>query len=111
MRSKPLAATSLHRIKAQPLEMVLRCLDGLYQRLHECLDRSDEFAVVTTVTVVAKGILRQRFAQALEHAVVVHDHTAVLAGINAIGASNGLHESVRLHRLVNIEGGEALHVK
>src|SRR5262249_1069960 len=52
-----------------------------------------------------------RFAQALEHAVVVHDHAAVLARINAIGASNGLHEGMRLHRLIDVEGGEALDVE
>src|ERR1700751_6268600 len=87
MRSKPLAATKRTGSKPNSLRWF------------------------TTVALVAKGILRQRFAQALEHAVVVHDHAAVLAGIDAVGAGNGLHERVRLHRLVNVAGGEGPHVK
>src|SRR5262249_21239008 len=71
---------------------------------------SDDVTIVTTV-VVAKSILRQRFAQALEHTVVVHDHTAVLARIDTVGTGNGLHKRVRLHRLIDVESREALHVE
>ena len=63
------------------------------------------------VLVVPEGVLRQRLAQALQHAVVVHDDAAVLARINAVGAGDGLHQGVRLHRLVDVERRQALHVE
>ena len=63
------------------------------------------------VVVVAQGVLRQRFAQALEHAVVVHDDAAVLAGIDAVGAGDGLHQGVGLHRLVDVERAKALDIE
>ena len=63
------------------------------------------------VAIVAEGVLRQRLAQALEHAVVVDDHAEILAGIDAVGARDGLHQRVRLHRLVDVERRQALHVE
>ena len=89
--------------------MLLRFLDGREQRLHPLLDRRDD--LLLAAAFVAERVLRQRLAQALEHAVVVHDQAEVLAGINAVGARDGLHQRVRLHRLVDVERREALHVE
>ena len=91
--------------------MLLRRLDGLEQRRNQFLDRRHDAAAVAAVVLVAQGILRQRLAQALEHAVVVHDDAAVLAGIDAVGAGDGLHQVVRLHRLVDVERRQALDVE
>ena len=78
---------------------------------HQFLDRRHDVAVLAAVVLVAEGVLRQRLAQALEHPVVVHDDAAVLAGIHAVGAGDGLHQVVRLHRLVDVERRQALDVE
>ena len=36
---------------------------------------------------------------------------SVFAGIDAVGAGDGLHEGVGLHRLVNVEGLQALDIE
>ena len=89
--------------------MLLGLLDGREQRLHPLLDRRDD--LLAAVAVVAERVLRQRLAQALEHAVVVDDQPEILAGINAVRAGDRLHQRVRLHRLVDVERREAFHVE
>ena len=89
--------------------MRLRRLDGLDQRLHPLLDRRDD--LLAAVAVVAQRVLRQRLAQALQHAVVVDDQAEILAGIDAVGPRDGLHQGVGLHRLVDVERRQALHVE
>ena len=91
--------------------MLLRSLDGLKQGRHQLLDRRHDVTGTVAVVLVAKGILRQRLAQALEHAVVVDDDAAVLAGKDTVGAGDGLHQVVGLHRLVDVERRQALHVE
>ena len=54
---------------------------------------------------------RQRLAQVLEDAAVVHDQTVVLALVHPVGAGDGLHQRMGLEGLVEIEGGEARHVE
>ena len=61
--------------------------------------------------VVAERILRQRRAQARQHAVVIDDQAEILAGIDPVRPRDGLHQRVRLHRLVDVQRGEALHVE
>ena len=57
------------------------------------------------------GIVRQRLSQRFDDADIVHDQTVALALRDAIGAGDGLHERVRLERLVQIETGKTLDVK
>jgi hypothetical protein len=64
--------------KSQAAQVRLGRLDGLDQRLHPLLDRRDDLAAI--VVVIAQRILRQRLAQALEHAVVVDDQPKSLPG-------------------------------
>ena len=59
---------------------------------------------LVTYAFVAKGILCQSFAEAFEHAIVIDNQTEVLARINPVGPSDGLHECVGFHRLVYIQG-------
>ena len=66
------------RIEAKPSQVVFGRLDRLEQRLHQLLDRRDDVARRRLV-LIPERILRQRLAQALEHAVVVDDQAAVLA--------------------------------
>ena len=61
-------------------------------------------------TVITGRVLRQGFLHILEHIDVVHDDAAGLAGIHAVGAGDGLHERVPLHRFVQIERGQVLHL-
>ena len=62
-------------------------------------------------TVITGRVLRQGFLHILEHIDVVHDDAAGLAGIHAVGAGDGLHERVPLHRFVQIERGQVLHIE
>ena len=55
--------------------------------------------------------MRQRLAQALQHAVVVDDQAEILAWIDTVRPGDGLHQRVGLHRLVDVERREALHVE
>ena len=89
--------------------MRLGCLDGFEQSLHPLLDRRDD--LLAARTVVAERILRQRRAQARQHAVVIDDQAEILAGINPVRPRDGLHQRVCLHRLVDVERGQALHVE
>ena len=97
--------------KPSPRRCVLGRLDGLEQRSQPVPRSARRCSPSPPSSVVAQGILRQRLAQALEHAVVVHDHAEVLARIHAVGAGDGLHQGVGLHRLVDVERGQALHVE
>ena len=99
------------RIKAESEQVLLRGLDGLKQGRNQILDWGHDATASGTVLLVAQGVLRQRLAQALEHPVVVHDDAAVLAGEHAVGAGDGLHQVVRLHRLVDVERRQALDVE
>ena len=98
------------RVEAEGPQVVLGGLDRLEQRRHQFLDRGHDGAPVAVV-LSPDGILRERLAQAPEHAVVVHDDAAILARIDAVGAGDSLHEAVGLHRLVDIERRQALHVE
>ncbi len=46
-----------------------------------------------------------------ENAAIVNDQAVVLAFIDAVGAGDGLHQGVRLERLVEVERGQARNVK
>ena len=48
----------------------------------------------------------QRFTQALQQAIVIDDEAVGLAFLHAVGAGDGLHEGVALHRLVYVEGSQ-----
>ena len=89
--------------------MRLGRLDGFEERLHPLLDRRDDFLAARAV--VAERVLRQRRAQARQHAVVIDDQAEILAGIDPVRPRDGLHQRVRLHRLVDVERGQAFHVE
>ena len=99
------------RIEAQFEQMRLRRFDGLEQARYQFLDRGRDAPGTATVVLVAQGVQRQRFAQTLEHAVVVRDDAAVLAGEHAIGAGNGLHQVVGFHRLVDVQRRQTLDIE
>ena len=61
--------------------------------------------------VALAGERRERLAQVLEDAAVVDDEAVVLALVHAVGARDGLHERMRLERLVQVERGEGRHVE
>ena len=61
--------------------------------------------------VITGRVLRQRSLHVLEHIDIVHDDAAGLTGIHAVGAGDGLHQCVSLHRLVQIECGQVFHIK
>ena len=109
MRSNPVAPISVVRIEAEPPQVRLRRFDGLDQGLHALFYRFDNLPAF--VAVVAQRILRQRLTQALQHAVVVDDQAEILAGIDPVGPRDRLHQRVRLHRLVDVEGRQAFHVE
>ena len=109
MRAKPLAPISDRGIEAETPQMRLGRLDGFEERLHPLLDRRDD--LLAARAVIAERILRQRRAQARQHAVVIDDQAEILAGIDAVRPRDGLHQRVRLHRLVDVERGKALHVE
>ena len=108
---KPGRTVKPGRVEAESEQVLLRRFDGLEQRRNQFLDRRHDATGTAAVVLVAQGVLRQRLAQALEHAVVVHDDAAVLAGEHAVGAGDGLHQVVRLHRLVDVERRQALDVE
>ena len=54
---------------------------------------------------------RQCLTQVLENAAVIDDQAVVLALVHAVRAGNGLHERVRLERLVEIERTQGRHVE
>ena len=54
---------------------------------------------------------RQRLAQVLEDAAVIHDQAVVLARVHPVGAGDGLHQRMGLEGFVEIEGGEARYVE
>ena len=111
MRAKPVAPTRRVGSKPRPQQVLLGRLDGLDERRDQLLDRRDDPATVAAIFFVSERILRQGLPQALQHAVVVDDDAAILAGIDAVRAGDGLHQVVCLHRLVDVEGCEALHVE
>ena len=84
--------------------------NGFNQGLHALFDRLDNLPAVV-IAVVTKRILRQRLPQAPQHAVVVDDQAKILAGIDPVRSCDRLHQRVRLHRLVDVEGGQAFHVE
>ena len=81
--------------------MRLRRLDSLDQRLDSLLYRRDD--LLATFAVVTQSILRQRLAQALQHAVVVDDQPKVLSGIDPVCPCDRLHQVMGPHRLVDVE--------
>ena len=82
---------------------------GVQQRFDALLHRRNDFT--GRVALIAQRILRHRFTQAFEHPVVVHDQAKILAGIAPISAGDRLHQGVRLHRFIEVEGREAFHVE
>ncbi|MFQ3578027.1 MAG: hypothetical protein SNJ52_03330, partial [Verrucomicrobiia bacterium] len=90
--------------------MVLSCFNGLHQGFQWFFDGCDDF-LFTAIFIVAEGILGERLTQALEHAVVIHDHPTRLAGMNPVCPRNRLHEVVSPHRLVDTERREAFHIE
>jgi hypothetical protein len=95
-------------VKAQVAQVGLGDGNGIGQRRDALFDRRDNLGFAAVVT---QRVLRQGFAQALEHAVVVHDQAKVLAGVHPVGAGNGLHQRMRPHGLVDVERRQAFHVK
>ena len=89
--------------------MGLRRLYGFDQRLYALLDGGHD--LLAAIAFIAEGILGQGLAQALEHAVVVDDQAEVLARVAPVGAGDGLHQGMGLHRLVDIKSRQALHVE
>src|SRR5262245_26387886 len=81
------------------------------QSCDQLLEWSYDVASPATVVLVSEGILRQRLAQALEHSVVVHDYAAFFTGEYSVCSGYSLHQVVRLHRLVDVERRQALHVE
>ena len=70
--------------------------------------------VVGLVAVSVAGVSgegRERLAEVLQDAAIVHDEPVVLALVHAVRPRDGLHQGVRLERLVEIERGQALHVE
>jgi hypothetical protein len=48
------------------------------------------------VAVIAERIMRQRRAEARQHAVVIDDQAEILARIDAVRPRDGLHQRMRL---------------
>jgi hypothetical protein len=96
-------------VEAETSQMGLSRFDRLEQRLHSLLDRRDDF--VAAGAVVAKRILRQRRTEARQRAVVIDDQAEILARIHPVCPRDGLHQRVRLHGLVDVKRGQALHVE
>ena len=65
-------------------------------------------ARASTITL---GKSRQCPSQAFDHAVVIDDQSMLLAAANPINAGDGLHQGMALHRLVQIQSGQAFHVE
>jgi len=91
--------------------MVLHRLQRLHQRFHQLLDGGDQVSPIASIVIITERVLCQRRAQTPEHTVVVDDDPAVLAGIDTVGAGDGLHQGVGLHRLIDVQGREALDVE
>ena len=77
--------------------MRLGGLDGFDERLNPLLYRRDDFLAARAF--VAKRVLRQRRAQARQHAVVINDQAKILARIDPVRPRDGLHQRVRLQPL------------
>ena len=97
------------RIEPETAKVRLRRLDGFDQSLHALFDRDND--LLAPSAVVAQGVLRKRLAEALQHAVVVDDQPVVLAWPDPVRPRDRLHQVVRLHRLVDVERGQALNVE
>ena len=89
--------------------MRLGRLDGFEQGLHPLLDGRDDLFSVRAI--IPERVLSQRAREALQHAVVVDDQAEVLARIHPVRARYGLHQRVRLHRLVDVERRQTFHVE
>ena len=121
IRANPLRANQPCRVKTQTGQVVLGRFNRLQYGIYEFLDRDDNFAAlaapfliaafVLVVAIIPDGILGQRRPQALEHPVVIDNHAAVFARIDAVGAGDGLHQRVGLHRFVDVQRLQALHVE
>ena len=114
MRVKPFAPMQAGGVEAELFQVILGGFEGLKEGGQVIFDGGYDTAAVTAAglaVVVAQGILGESFAEALEHAVVVHDEALGLAGIDAVGAGDGLHEGVGLHGLVNVERLQALDIE
>ena len=83
--------------------------DRFHERLHAFFDRRDDLLAVASI--IAECVLGKRLAEAGEHAVVIDDQAEVFARKAPIRAGNRLHQRVRLHRLVDVEGGQAFDVE
>ena len=96
--------------------MSFGCFNSLDQRCNEVLNGSHNIAAaispsIAAIIFITERVLRQCCAQAFQHAVVVDDDAAVLAGVDAVGSGDGLHQIVSLHWFVNVERRQALHVE
>ena len=89
--------------------MRLRRLDSFDQRLQTLLDRLDD--LLAAFAVVAESVLCQSLPQASQHAVVVDDQAEILSGIDSVCPCDRLHQAVRPHRLVYVEGRQAFHIE
>ena len=107
--SEAVGADQGHGVEPEVAQMRLGLLDGLQQRLDPFFDRRDDF--LPTLGVVAEGVLGQSLAQALQHTVVVDDQPEILTRETTIGPGDGLHQGVRLHRLVDVKRRQALHIE
>ena len=67
--------------------------------------------VDTSVFLVVLGILLQRRLQVLSDTDVVHDQSCWLVAEHAVHTRNRLHQSVTLHRLVNVHRVHTRRVK
>ena len=57
------------------------------------------------------GIVGQSLAEGFHDADIIDNQTVTLAFVHTVGTGDGLHERMRLQGLVEIQAGQALHVK
>jgi hypothetical protein len=109
MRAKPLAACQPTASNPNPSRCASVSSIASSKARHPLFDRGHDAA--PPLAVVAQGVLRKRLAQALEHAVVVDDDADSpcpdIGGWRERWPASG----VGLHRLVDVERRQALHVE
>ena len=100
MRTKPFAPISM----AESNPRLRTCASVASMASSNACTRSSIGATISSSAraIVAQRILRQRGPEAGQHAAVIDDQAAILAGIDAVGPRDGLHQGVRFDRLVDV---------